>query len=172
MEYKGKSLTLLSYKPKDQEYLNKALHENPNGVLVCDVLLDALKEPMAEMIPYHLTWIIESEGTRLGVLVLQKISHQHQSGELILIFNDTDFYADQDLIQNILTLLTEEIFVGISLIRLQGIVLESHLRLKEAYNNFGFLEEGLLRSKFKVKDKRYDAYVMSLLKIEWERSKK
>lgn len=176
MTCKENKFSIVSYRPEDQNYLARIFAENASGSLVCDILLDDLnKKDLQQIDRYHKIWTIvcdEDPGKKLGVLVLQKVSYKHASAELIVVFDDLALYSNSDFIKKVLTLFNKEFFDELNFVRLQGVVLENNLKLRQAFEEAGFVEEGLLRSKFEMKDKRYDAYVMSLLKIEWERSKK
>jgi RimJ/RimL family protein N-acetyltransferase len=127
---------------------------------------------MSKIDEYHRVWMLECEEKVIGTVILQKINHEHDTGQLIIIFENGDVCKSKALFKGVCTFVADYAFEELGLQRLQVEVLENDLKLKKVYKGIGFLEEGLLRSKYEIKDKCYDAYVMSMLKIEWARRKK
>jgi hypothetical protein len=174
MEYKGEKFRIIPYGEKDQKRLLKIVSENSQVFLVSDVLLNALTNKFTEIDEFHRVWMIECDccpGITMGIIILQKIDKEHQTAEMVMIFGESENYKDSRFFREIFNVISKYVFEELDLNRLQVEVLENDLKLKKAYKRVGFVEEGLLRNKYKIKNKCDDAYVMSILKIEWERSK-
>lgn len=172
MNYKGGKITLVPYQEKDQEDLVKIVAENTQGFLISDSLVSALTKKLSVTDEFHRIWMVEcdcSPGVKIGTIVLQKINQEHQTAQLVMTFDEGEICKDSKLFQEVFDVVSKYVFDELDLNRLQVEVLENNLKLKKAYKKVGFVEEGLLRSKYQIKEKRYDAYVMSMLDIEWER---
>ncbi len=163
---------MLPYEAKDQKRLVELVASSSQGFLVSDFLVSALTKKLTKVDEYHRIWMVEcdcSPGTKIGTIIIQKISQEHNSSELIVTFDDGEICNDPKVFKKVLNMLLEYVFADLGLLRLQVEVIENNLKLRQAYKRVGFVEEGLLRSKYEIKGRRHDAYVMSILKIEWAR---
>jgi len=172
---KYEKLILIPYEEKDKNYLKNLLTSNSQNFLVATSLLNILRGKGNILNDAHKIWYFEyaSEAEKqIGTIILQEISSKHKSGELLFIFDNEEIFYDFKIFRAILSDLIDYIFMELDLLRLQVEVLENNLKLRKAYKSVGFVEEGLLRNKYEIKNRRYDAYVMSILKIEWARMQK
>lgn len=175
MKYNGGKIKMIPYEEKDQENLVKFVTETPQGFLVSDVLVTALTKKLTKIDDFHRVWMVECEcsaGTNIGTVILQKINYEQRMAQLVITFDEGEISNEGKLFKEVYNLVSDYVFNELNFFRLQVEVLENNLKLKKAYKDVGLIEEGLLRNKYEIKDKRYDAYVMSMLKIEWARGKK
>ena len=171
MQYESEKIKLIPYQEKDQDRLVEIVSDSSQGFLVSETLVKALTKKLTEVDEFHRVWMIESEDKFIGTIILQKINYEHKSAQLVITCDETDFCKDTELFKEVFDQVSEYVFDELDLLRLQVEVLENNLKLKKAYKSVGFEEEGLLRSKYEIKEKRYDVFVMSMLRIEWARGR-
>lgn len=175
MKYNGGKIKMIPYEERDQENLVKFVTETSQGFLVSDVLVTALTKKLTKIDDFHRVWMVECEcspSTNIGTVILQKMNYEQRTAQLVITFDEVEISNEEKLFKEVYRLVSDYVFNELNFFRLQVEVLENNLKLKKTYKDVGLIEEGLLRNKYEIKDKRYDAYVMSMLKIEWARGKK
>lgn len=175
MDITGQNLSLIPYTKEDKNILNQLIEKKSQEVVLANCLFNCLEEGNLSKNSYcggHKIWFINCEkGGVIGVVVLQRIVTEHQSAELVLMFKQSDVCENEEIFTEILDLILNYAFEELNLARIEVQILDSNLKSKQSFQNYGFQEEGLLRSKYQIKDKRSDVFIMSILRFEWERLK-
>jgi len=164
---------LIPYEPKDQDYLVKIVTDVIQGYVVSNNLLNLLSEEMSVPDNDVFIWKMkqcDSSGVNIGFVIVQQVNYEHRTAQLVVLFEDSKNYQNYALLNNIYKDVAKYVFWDLDINRLEIEVLENNLTLKKGFKKMGFHEEGLLRNKYLVKNKFYDAFILSMLKIEWERS--
>lgn len=176
MELKSNQITLIPFQKDNQKVFLELLHKKTQEILVVDCVLDCVEN---EEIKDNLhcegykIWLINcDQGGIIGAVVLQKINKKHETGKLVIMFEKNEHCQVKDLFNEVVDLVLKYVFINLNLLRVEVEILDSNLNLKQSFEKYGFLEEGLLRSKYYLNEKRYDVFVMSMLKVEWERLKR
>lgn len=107
----------------------------------------------------------------IGVISLTNINKGNASADLSVILGSPEDRQQGYGVQAI-ELLLYHAFENIGLHRVGLSVFEFNELAIAAYDKLGFKEEGRLRQAIKRYDDRYDAILMSILKPEWESSRR
>ena len=177
LEYSGKLVKISTYQKDDKELFNKFFSENKNHkVLVSDMLIHCMTGTSEEAhhslcINNSIFLMHSSDGDFLGVIILQNINYNDETSELLILF-DKDTNITEDLFFETAKKILMHCFLDMGLARVETTILEINLKLKQLYKQLGFQEEGLLRDRFTVNNKTIDAFILSMLKVEWARMEK
>lgn len=107
----------------------------------------------------------------IGVISLTNINKGNASADLSVILGSPEV-RQQGYGFEAIGLLLHHAFENMGLYRVGLSVFEFNKLAISAYEKLGFREEGRLRQAIKRYDGRYDAILMSILKPEWENSRR
>ena len=116
-------------------------------------------------------WMIEFEGTPLGVANLLNINKTFDSCEWAFYLGDTSIRG-QGIGSKVEFQVIEYVFNMLGLNKLKCEVIDFNSKVIQMHENFGFRREAFFRDHFLKNGTHHDVVGLSLLKRDWDKIKK